>query len=662
MRLASLWTDHAVVQRNKAIVLWGWSEQPRIRIDATFADQHVTGISSWDGRFEMRFNALTEGGPYELNVISSCGEKIVCKDIMVGDVWLVSGQSNAEFPLGTFKKNDPLEQTQQFIEEGGDDPLLRCFTTQNDSFVSPCDVAVPGSVWQISSVDTAQSFTAIGAWFALFLRKQFPNLPVGIIHSSWGGTTILAWMSRAALAQTESGRRLIALENSVSAASEAWKDMVFPPVSQNDGDELSPKIFALITQKDSGNIGFAKGYASKDFDDSKWLDMKIPGSWIKQRISEFGAVWIRKDINIPASWEGKTIQFHTGGIDKHDITYFNGEQIGATGSDFDSQYWNIPRNYTIPGRLVRTGKNTIAIRAYSFYFEAGFFGNSAEYFLFNPENDEKILLADTDWKAFSEYSFRVDMQNNLYKTPINDPNAVHRLFDNKIRPLIPYSIKGVIWYQGESDTDTENRCFNYLDRFTRMIQDWRYLWAQGDEFPFYFVQLANYATPVPDRWLKIQNDQRIISITVNNTACITASDLALFEPNEIHPHDKRSFGYRLFLAACAKTYGNKSIMPQGPTLDKVTQIENTLRLHFLYADGLHAKDGNPIKGFEIAEKDGKFKCAEAKINGEEIILTAHCIAFPVVVRYNANVALPDGNLVNSAGLPALSFIEKVQRT
>ncbi|MCQ2397490.1 MAG: hypothetical protein MJ106_07330, partial [Lentisphaeria bacterium] len=222
MRLASLWTDHAVVQRNKAIVLWGWAEQPRSRIDATFAGQHLTGMSSWDGRFELRFKALPEGGPYELKVTSSCGEEIVCKDIMVGEVWLVSGQSNAEYPLKAFAPGDPLAQTQQYVAEGGNDPLIRCFTTRDDAVISPCDIAVPGPIWQLSNKDTAPDFTAIGAWFALFLRKKFPNLPVGIINSSWGGTTVLAWMSRAALAQTESGRKRMAIDDEISAAPESW--------------------------------------------------------------------------------------------------------------------------------------------------------------------------------------------------------------------------------------------------------------------------------------------------------------------------------------------------------------------------------------------------------------------------------------------------------
>lgn len=658
MRLASLWTDHAVVQRNKAIVLWGWSEQPRIRIDAFFAGQHVAGATSWDGRFELRFKALPEGGPYDLKVTSSCGEEIVCKDILVGDVWLVSGQSNAEFPLMTFVPHDPLDQTKQYLDEGGIDPMLRCFTTIDDALASPCDIAAPGPVWQLSDEDTAPSFTAIGAWFALFLRKKFPNLPVGIIHSSWGGTTVLAWMSRSALMQTEAGRKHIAIADNLVNTPESWNSTTFPVTTIERPGELSPEMFAKVTRMDTGNTGFAKGFAAPDLDDSDWKNMAIPGSWLAQGISQYGAVWFRRSVDLPASWEGKALEIHTGGIDKHDVTYFNGVQVGATGKEFETWHWNVYRNYPIPGDLVKAGKNTVAIRAYCFYYDGGFCGRPADYYLLNTESGEKIPLADVFWKAFPEYSFEVAPRDNYYVNPIADPNTVNRLFDNKIRPLIPYGIKGVLWYQGESDTNTPDRCFRYLDRFTRMIQDWRYLWAQGDDFPFYFVQLANYDTQLADRWLKIQNDQRIASLTIKNTACITGSDLALFEPNDIHPHDKRSFGYRLFLAALAKTYGDKDTTPQGPTLDRVTQSFKELRLHFIYADGLHAKDGGDLKGFEIAEADGKFAAANARIEGDEIILTANCVPYPVAARYNANVALPEGNLVNSAGLPALSFTEK----
>lgn len=661
MRLASLWTDHAVVQRNKTIVLWGWAEQPRIRIDAFFAEQHITGMSSWDGRFELRFKGLPEGGPYTLKVTSSCGAEVICQDIMVGEVWLVSGQSNAEFPLKTFAPDDPLEQTKQYLDEGGNDPLLRCFTTRDDAVVSPCDIAAPGPIWQPSNADTAPDFTAIGAWFALFLRKKFPNLPVGIINSSWGGTTVLAWMSRAALAQTDSGRKLIAQADDFTSAPQSWENITFPVTTVERPGELTPEMFAKVTRKDIGNTGFDKGYASPDFNDSEWTEMSIPGSWFAQSISSYGAVWVRRTVELPASWKGKALEIHTGGIDKHDITYFNGIKVGATGKDFETHHWSHLRNYPIPAEHVKAGKNTIAIRAYCFYYDGGFIGNPANYYLLNTETGEKLPLAETTWKAFPEYSFDVIPLDNARVNPVADPNTVHKLFDNKIRPLIPYGIKGVLWYQGESDTDTPDKCFNYLDRFTRMIQDWRYLWAQGDDFPFYFVQLANYASTHAERWLKIQNDQRIASLTIKNTACITGSDLALFESNDIHPHDKRSFGYRLYLAALAQTYGDANTTAQGPTLDSVVQADNALRLHFAYADGLHAKDGGALKGFEIAGEEGIFRTADAEISGDEITLTEKHIKYPVAARYNANVDLPEGNLVNSAGLPALSFIEKAQR-
>jgi sialate O-acetylesterase len=663
MRLASIWSDHAVIQRNKPVVVWGWCDAKRTVVRGTLgADRVAQGLSSWDGRFELRFPALESGGPLEMRI--TCGsEECVVRDLVVGEVWLVSGQSNAEFPLMTFapNPNDPLDQTKDFLKEGGVDPLLRCFTTKNDGVYNPGYELTPGAEWRLSNENTAPQFTAIGAWFALNLRKRFPEVPVGIVHSSWGGTVVSAWLSREAFAARPENRAALRKSEEMSNDPERWKTLLKDQETLESGlgDEASID-FAKITERDRGNQGFAKGYASPDLDDSQWGTLQIPGSWMGQNFSTHGAIWVRKAVEIPASWAGQPLELHLGPVDKHDITYFNGVQVGATGKDFETQHWCVPRVYPVPGELVKAGRNVVAVRAFCFYYDGSLGGSRSLYFLKNTVTGETISLCEErHWKAIVEYAFTPSSLNPRFYSAPSDQNSPHRLFDNKIRPLIPFAIRGVLWYQGESDTDQEETTNLYFMRFCDLIHDWRRAWGQGDEFPFFFVQLANYESPVADRWLRIQDAQRRAYLAVPNTGVITASDLALFEAQDIHPHDKRSFGYRLSLQALSRVYGDATVVPQGPTLDFIShQGTAKLCLHFQYGQGLHAEGAEELKGFEVAGADGVFYPAQAEIQGDCVVLNSSEVAEASAVRYNAEVGHPEGNLRNGAGLPALSFIQK----
>ncbi len=660
MRLASIWSDHAVIQRNKPVVVWGWCDAKRTVVRGTLGDSQVQGLTSWDGRFELRFPAL-EASRNSLELRVACGaEECVVRDLVVGEVWLVSGQSNAEFPLRTFAPGDPLEQTADYLKEGGEDPLLRCFTTRNDSVANPGSELAPGASWELSAADTARDFTAIGAWFALNLRKRFPEVPVGIVHSSWGGTVVSAWMSREALMARPENRAGVEHAEAMANAPERWGTLegreVLPYCMGNDANI----DFSKVTEKDRGNQGFGKGYAAVDCDESDWGSLEVPGSWMGQKFSTHGAVWVRKAVELPASWAGQDLELHLGPVDKHDVTYFNGVQVGATGKDFDTEYWCQLRVYPVPGDLVKAGRNVLAVRAFCFYFDGSFGGSEKLYFLKNVSTGETIPLCEEKrWKAKVEYAFTPESTRpGAYSVPI-DQNAPHRLFDNKIRPLIPFAIRGVLWYQGESDTDLLESTELYQMRFGDMIRDWRRAWGQGDDFPFFFVQLANYSSPVPDRWLRIQDAQRRVYLSTPNTGVITANDLALFEVCDIHPHDKRSFGRRLFLQAVSRVYGDATVVPQGPTLDSIShQGEKVLCLHFQYGQGLHAEGAEELKGFEVAGADGKFFPAQAEIQGDCVALSSPEVAVAMAVRYNANVSSPEGNLRNGAGLPALSFLQE----
>ena len=659
MRLASIWCDHAVIQRGKPVVVWGWCDARRAVVRGTLGAGRVAqGLSSWDGRFELRFPALASGGPLEMRI--SCGdEACVVRDLVVGEVWLVSGQSNAEFPLKTFSPGDALEQTADFLKEGGVDPLLRCFTTVSDSVCDPGMESPPGGEWRLSDAKSARDFTAIGAWFALNLRRRFPEVPVGIVNSSWGGTVVSAWLSREALAARP--ENLADLRRADEAANDPGRWSILEGregISCCVADDVFDD-FNKVTEKDRGNQGFAKGYASPELDDSQWGTLQIPGSWMAQKFSTHGAIWVRREVEVPGSWAGQPLELHLGPVDKHDVTYFNGVQVGATGKDFETQHWSVPRVYPVPGGLVRPGRNLVAVRAFCFYFDGSLGGSERFYFLKNTVTGEAIPLCDgTPWKACVEYAFQAAVITSRVHDAPSDKNQPHRLFDNKIRPIVPFAIRGVLWYQGEEDADDEERTRLYFLRFCDLIRDWRRSWGQGDEFPFLFVQLANYESKHPGLWLRVQDAQRRACLAVPNTGVITASDLALFEASDIHPHDKRSFGHRLFLQAMARVYGDTAVVPQGPTLDSIWhQGTQKLCLHFQYAEGLHAGGGGELKGFEMAGADGVFHPAAAEIQGDCVVLRSPKVSEAFAARYNSDVAQPAGNLRNGAGLPALSFLQ-----
>ncbi len=657
MRLPSIWSDHAVIQRSKPIIVWGWCDARRAVVRGTLGGMKAQGLSSWGGRFELRFPPLPPGGPHELHL--ACGkEEVLVRNIVVGEVWLVSGQSNAEYPLGTFDPGDPMAQTKEFFDSGGEDPLLRCFTVPNDSICNPGQEVAPGGEWRLSDPGSATAFTAIGAWFALFLRKKFPDVPVGIIHSSWGGSKLVAWLSREALAARPENRPLLIRSDADASDPKLWEKVLEGRGSIPGKVSDAVIDFEHFTQRDRGNRGYSKGYADMDFDDSTWKNMRIPGSWIRQNVSLHGAVWTRTEVFLPDEWAGMDLVLHLGGVDKHDTTYFNGTEVGSTGRGFETEHWDRPRSYPIPGKLVRSGRNVVAIRAFSFYFDGGFFGSGETYRLENPALGKSIPIAAKRWKAQAEYAFSVLATSYRPVDAPTDQDAPHRLFDNKIRPIIPYAIRGVLWYQGESDAIDNDISKPYLERFCDLIQDWRRAWAQGD-FPFLYVQLANFLASCPDLWLAIQDAQRRASLLIPRTGVATANDLALFEPWEIHPHDKRSVAHRLYLLALSHAYGFRDLLAQGPTLDAVIPEGDSVRLHFLHAAGLHASGGDTPQGLELADADGNFHRGWAEIQGATVRLSSPKAPFPTAVRYNAQVDLPPGNLRNGAGLPALSFLHEI---
>ena len=655
MRFAQIISDGAVFQRWMPIPVWGWCT-PFAKVKVDFAGQKLATAANRMGYFELRIPPMKEGGPYKLIALDCLtGEKCTVVDILVGDVWLASGQSNMQFRLKASGPDDKLAQTQQYLDEGGIDDSIRMITVGRPTVGMPED-DMDGQ-WEKSNADTAPEFSAVGAWFALRLRKEL-GVPIGIINSSYGGTAVHSWMSREAMMRLDCTRNVVVASEGMVYQREKW-DMLPDDVSKAIVSR-APMDFSKIAHRDLGNSGFAAGLASKDYDDSDWRTMQVPGSWRVQQIGGNGAIWLRCTIGIPLAMENQELELHLGGVDKHDVTYFNGVQIGATGKDLESEFWDKPRCYRVPAELVKGGKAVIAIRAFSFFFDGSLNGKAEDYWLGRKGDAMRVALPGI-WKARMEYEFPTIPGSRVFGNPLSvqftSPERVHNphfLFDTMVRPLLPYAIRGAIWYQGETDSN-EYQCRDYEEKLGAMIDDWRYRWGQGD-FPFYIVQLANYGTSKAEEWLTVQDAQRRVARKCRNAGVIPGTDIG--EENDIHPHDKRSFGLRLANLALHDTYGNEGVTPTGPMLkDVFSQGGNELRLVFDWGHGLRNASGSDdeLSGFEVANWSGKeFHTAKARIEGDAVIVHSDKVSCPRHVRYNWNCC-PRTHIVNDAGLPMLTF-------
>ena len=395
-----------------------------------------------------------------------------------------------------------------------------------------------------------------------------------------------------------------------------------------------------VTNKDKGFENGKPAWINPGLDISDWKQMEIPCVWEDNALRSFdGIVWLRKTIEIPTSWENKNLTLSLDVIDDNDIAYYNGVEIGRT------EGWNIERKYTIPKELVKTGKAVIAVRVFDTGGGGGIYG-SANKINIGLNNDQLISLkGNWDYKVGTNLT-------DIPKAPQdwNSPNRATVLYNAMINPIVPFTIKGAIWYQGESNAD---RAYQYRELFPLMIKDWRKQW--NSNFPFYFVQLANYTKkldePAESDWAELREAQSQ-TLHLENTGMAVTIDIG--EANDIHPKNKQEVGKRLALIALNKLYGQETIYA-GPVYSGYSIEGNSIRIRFRRSSSeLKTSDNGKLKGFSIAGLDHKFHWADARIEGNEIVVTCSDVQNPIAVRY-AWATNPDCNLINSAGLPASPF-------
>jgi sialate O-acetylesterase len=357
--------------------------------------------------------------------------------------------------------------------------------------------------------------------------------------------------------------------------------------------------------------------------------MKVPGSWIEQQIAGNGAIWVRKKFTLEADYSHEDLQIELGGIDKHDIVYINGTEVGRTGKGFEDQYWEVPRSYTIPGKLLHVGENTIAIRVFSFAFDGSFRPPEEAYFIHG--SNVNIPLAG-DWKVFVEYDRgRVFLPRLMSITSHTTPTL---LFDSMIRPLLPFTIRGVLWYQGESNANKLDEAYLYKRQMETLVRDWRNHWENPD-LPFIQVQLADYRKECDydefSPWAVLRDCQG--KVCKSSSGVFMATALATGEIEDIHPQNKKEIGKRLAAAALHHVYGMSDILPSGPVYKSAQNDGGKLRISFDYADNMVLKD-DAGKAFYLAGADKIYYPADhAVISGNELELSAKNVPEPYFVRY-----------------------------
>jgi sialate O-acetylesterase len=616
VRLPRLISDGMVLQSDARVHIWGWADDDE-KITIHFIGKTYRTTAHKTGEWHVTLPELNAGGPYTMEI--SANNRIVLNDILIGDVWVCSGQSNMDLNMGRVA---PLVEKE--IESCQNPAIRRFFVSTSYDFNTPHKDLESGS-WQSASPETILRFTAAGYFFARSLYEQY-HVPIGLIHASVGGSPAEAWLSEDALKK---------FPEHLEAARKCQDGLYVNDIISKD-NARQRNWYKQLSHRDQGFTG-EKTWFDPAMDVSAWPTMSLPGFWHDQGLVNVnGAVWFRKEIDVPDSMTGKPAKLLMGRIVDADSIYINGVFIGTT------SYQYPPRRYDVAANVLKPGNNVLVVRVVNSMGDGGFVKDKPYELIVN---DRKI-----DLKGEWHYRIGAEME------PLAPPTFIQwqplGLYNGMIAPLLNYAIKGVIWYQGEANTSNP---LEYRKLFPALISDWRHKWQQGD-FPFLYVQLANYmpANPQPSEshWAELREAQ-LKTLSVPNTGMAVTIDIG--EWNDIHPLNKKDVGERLALAARKIAYSQK-IIYSGPVFKSMKIRGNKVILAFTNTGtGLIVKGGGELKHFAIAGADHKFMWAHARIDGDKIVVWNEGIPKPVAVRY-AWADNPDGaNLYNREGLPASPF-------
>ena len=616
--LPKIFGDNMVLQRNKPISIWGFASAGE-KVIVQFNGQTKSTKADKAGKWQVMLSPEKEGGPFQLSVKGK--NQLTIQNILVGEVWICSGQSNMEMPIEGWGK---INNYQQEIASANYSQI-RHFKIPNTVSTTLKD-DITGGDWKVCSTSTAGDFSATAYFFARELYNQL-KVPIGLINTSWGGTMSEAWTSKKAFEQSPELKYI----------ADAMQNNDIDKKLKERAETSFKNIIKL--QGSFENNTNTTDWKNSNFDDSKWPTMKLPGLWESQGLPDLdGTVWFRKTIIIADADAGKAATLNLGMIDDNDDTYLNDIKIGST------QGYNTPRKYTIAAGILKAGKNTIAVKVGDTGGGGGFYGDAADMTL-TIDNNKQSLAGD--------WTFRVAALSPS-ATSVGPNDYPSMLFNAMLYPIIQYSIKGAIWYQGETNA---GRAYQYRTAFPLMINDWRQHFKQGD-FPFLFVQLSTFGSTEANskngsNWAELREAQAM-TLSLPNTGMAVITDIG--NPTDIHPKNKQDVGKRLASIALHDVY-EKTAEYTGPTYKSMQAAGNKVILTFTHTgSGLLVKDKyGYVKGFEIAGADKQFQYARATMEGDKIIVQADGITQPVAVRYNWVDDASEGNLFNKELFPAAPF-------
>ena len=615
VKLPKLISDGMILQRNTDVNIWGWADANE-NISVSFVGSTYNTIADNKGNWKVVLADLKPGGPYQMQINS-----ITINNILVGDVWVCSGQSNMELPMRRVSWNYPSE-----IEHSENKYIRQFLVPDKYNFDEPQNDLSSGT-WKSASPENTPDFSATAYFFAKFLYEKY-KVPIGLINSALGGSPVESWISGNAL------KKFPKYYNE----AKLFRDSILIKKIEASDRARSNAWYTLLHKVDRGFKDPENIWYKTNLNTSDWSTMEVPGYWSEETdLGQLnGVIWFRKKVEIPSSMAGKSAKLILGRIVDADSAFINGQFVGTV------SYQYPPRRYDIPTGLLKAGENTIVVRVISNIGKGGFV----------PDKQYAVVTKDTSINLTGEWKFRLGAE----MPPLESQTFIRwkptGLYNAMIAPLLNYKIKGVIWYQGESNAE---RPKEYLSLFSTMIKDWRTNWNEGD-FPFLFVQLPNFmetkSEPSESNWALLREAQ-LKTLSLPNTGMVVAIDIG--EWNDIHPLDKKDVGYRFALAAEKLAYGD-NIVYSGPIYKSMKIDGNKIILSFTHTgSGLIAKGDNKLKYFAIAGNNKKFVWANAKIENNKVVVWNDKVKNPVAVRY-AWADNPDGaNLYNKEGLPASPF-------
>ncbi|MEP7267845.1 MAG: sialate O-acetylesterase [Saprospiraceae bacterium] len=616
---ANIFGDHMVLQRNQSLKFWGWNT-PGEKVNLSIGEKSGMATTTADGKWEITIEAMPAStSPFALT-ISDSDEKFKFTDILIGEVWLCSGQSNMEFKVRQVDHADEEMANANY-------PMIRHIEIPKATSFTP-EKDFQDTEWQVCNPVTVGGFTAVGYFFARKISKEL-NVPIGLVHSSWGGSHVETWISKDAMLASDVLKSYA--QNMPTSWAEDAKKMEKQTIKRFHGN----KDFDISKLNEND-------YLKDDYDFAKWTSLNPMGQWDWKDVPSFrGTVYIQKEIELKEI-DTKGIAEMTFGHNTGDISfYINGKLV-------NSGFYTDEIKFKIPIGVLKPGKNNVLVKFSENrepeWWGVGLFGAANGFNLKTAANNTFPLMKG-DWKARPSWD-----SPRKYMPWMNNEGTL--CYNAMIAPLVGFPIKGALWYQGESNA---GRAYEYRISFPMMIKDWRNKW--GSEFPFYWVQLSSFGafndSNTGSDWAELREAQ---SMTLSLPKTGQAVTIDIGNPTDIHPTNKQDVGLRLAWNALQNTYDQK-IEGSGPVYLSMEIKKGKAILSFDHiGTGLKTsnKYGN-LQGFEIAGADQKFYFARSEIVGDKVQVWQASVPKPVAVRYAWSNSPIDANLYNMEGIPASGF-------